>query len=80
MPPALPSLKYKAARSTREEHFEQGRGGNMDVGADSQLLQMIGLIGAASGDDREWGSNFFNNGKLLLTKLRRHESKNTHSP
>ncbi len=80
MPPALSSLKYKAARSTREKHLEQGRGGNMDVGADSQLLQMIGLIGPASGDDREWGLNFFNYGKLLLPKLRRHESKNAHSP
>jgi hypothetical protein len=80
VPAALPSFEDEAPGAVREKHLEEPWRRDVEIGGDPVLLQIVSLIRAASGDQREGRSHVANHRKLFPAQLERDEAEDPDPP
>ncbi len=77
---ALATFEDEAPRAVFEEHVEQARRRNVQVGRDARLLERPRHRGAAPRDQRDGGLGLEHERQLLVANLRWHEAEDADAP
>ena len=80
VPAALAPFKDESLSAVAEEHPEQSRRGNVQVGGNARVFELLGLIRTSSRDESERRSVTENRICLFLADFGRQESQDPHTP